>query len=278
MTSFRSVLLLAAAVLAPGAAQQPALLYDVYAIQYAVTRDFRMTSLIADADPAGRMDISMMVWLLKGADGRNVLVDTGFHRDDMVQRFKPSDLVRSSEAVARAGFKPETVTDVVISHVHFDHVGGLDLYPNARVWIQRDEYEYYVDESGKPLKPVIHDADAAMLASIKRAGRMMLVDGDARDILPGITVYIGGKHTFASQYVGVQTTEGVVVIASDDMHLYASLERQMPIAQTLDVASNRRAHERMKTIASNPRLIVPGHDPAVFERFPSPGNGVARIR
>ncbi len=278
MTSFRSALALAAAVLTLGAAQEPALLYEVYAIQYAVTRDFRMTSLIADADPSESMDISMMVWLLKGADGRNVLVDTGFHRDDMVQRFKPSALLRSSEAMARAGFKPEAVTDVVISHVHFDHVGGLDLYPNARVWIQRDEYEYYVDDSGKPLKPAIHNADAAMLASIRRAGRLTLVDGDAREIIPGITVYTGGKHTFASQYVAVRTAAGVVVIASDDMHLYASLERHVPIAQTLDAASNLRAHERMATIASSPRLIVPGHDPAVFERFPSPGNGVARIR
>jgi glyoxylase-like metal-dependent hydrolase (beta-lactamase superfamily II) len=104
------------------------------------------------------------------------------------------------------------------------------------------------------------------------------VDGDAREIIPGITVYIGGKHTFQSQYVGVNTTSGIVVLASDNMYLYENLEKHVPISQTLDAASNLAAQERMTRIAASPRLIVPGHDPAVFVRFPLPGNGVARIR
>jgi glyoxylase-like metal-dependent hydrolase (beta-lactamase superfamily II) len=113
---------------------------------------------------------------------------------------------------------------------------------------------------------------------MKLAGRVNLVDGDAREIIPGITVYIGGKHTFQSQYAGVNTTSGIVVLASDNMYLYENLEKHVPISQTLDAASNLAAQERMTRIAASPRLIVPGHDPAVFVRFPLPGNGVARIR
>jgi glyoxylase-like metal-dependent hydrolase (beta-lactamase superfamily II) len=98
------------------------------------------------------------------------------------------------------------------------------------------------------------------------------------EIIPGIRVYTGGKHTFASQFATVNTTSGTVVIASDNMYLYENLAKRVPIAQTLDAASNLRAHERMTRLASDPRLIVPGHDPEVFTRFPTPGNGVARIR
>jgi hypothetical protein len=68
------------------------------------------------------------------------------------------------------------------------------------------------------------------------------------------------------------------VLASDNMYLYENRTLHRPIAQTLDSLSNLRAQDRMATIASDPRLIVPGHDPEVFVRFPMPGNGIARIR
>jgi glyoxylase-like metal-dependent hydrolase (beta-lactamase superfamily II) len=91
-------------------------------------------------------------------------------------------------------------------------------------------------------------------------------------------VFTGGKHTFASQFATVETDAGRVVLASDNAYLYENLERRRPIAQTLDSLSNLRAQLRMEQLADSPRLIVPGHDPAVYTRFPLPGNGVARIR
>jgi len=106
----------------------------------------------------------------------------------------------------------------------------------------------------------------------------MLVDGDAKEIIPGITVYTGGKHTFQSQYAGVRTANGTVVIASDNAYLYENLEKQRPIAQTLDSLSNLRAQKRMYEIASSPRLVVPGHDPAVMTKFEKVAEGVVRVR
>jgi glyoxylase-like metal-dependent hydrolase (beta-lactamase superfamily II) len=117
-----------------------------------------------------------------------------------------------------------------------------------------------------------------MLAKLRAEGRLGLIDGDGREFLPGLTAYTGGKHTYASQYVGVRTAVGTVVVASDNAYLYENLATQTPIAQTLDSASNRRAQQRMLKLAGSPRLVVPGHDPEVFVRFPTPGNGVARIR
>lgn len=276
--TLRALRLVLPALLLGASPPQPAPTYDVYAIQYGVIKAFKVAALIANADTSRRLDISMMVWLLKGPGGRNVLVDAGFRRDDLVQRWKPSEFLKPSEAVARFGVKPEDVTDLIVSHVHWDHLDGADLFPNARIWIQKEEYEHHVDSTGKRLANAIDAADAMMLAKLRNDGRVTLVDGDAREILPGITVYTGGKHTFQSQYAGVRTTTGTVVIASDNMYLYENLERHVPISQTLDAASNLAAQERMTKIASSPRLIVPGHDPAVFERFPSPGHGVARIR
>jgi glyoxylase-like metal-dependent hydrolase (beta-lactamase superfamily II) len=250
---------------------------EVYALRYGTLRNFPVASLVAGADTSRRMDIALMVWLIKRGDGRNVLVDAGFYRDKFMQRWKPADYIKPSDAVRLAGLQPEDITDVIVSHVHWDHLDGADLFPRARIWIQRDEYAHHLNDAGRSLDRAIDSLDAVMLAGFKRAGRVHLIDGDGREIMPGIKVYTGGKHTFASQFASVQTPHGTVVLASDNMYLYENFTRHAAIAQTLDAASNLRAQERMGRLASNARLIVPGHDPQVFARFRSPGRGVARI-
>jgi len=180
--------------------------------------------------------------------------------------------------VKKVGVVPEEITDIIISHVHWDHADGADLFPNARVWIQKDEYQHHIGPAGEARDRAIDDDVARMFLSLSRKGKVQQVNGDSTEIIPGITVFTGGKHTFASQYVTIRTGAGTAVVASDNLYLYENLDGRRPIAQTLDSLSNLRAQDRMKRLASTPRLIVPGHDPAVFTRFATPGKGVARIQ
>jgi glyoxylase-like metal-dependent hydrolase (beta-lactamase superfamily II) len=252
-------------------------MYEVHTLHYGTLAQFPVASLVAGAEPARRMDIALMVWLIR-APSRNVLMDAGFYREKFITRWKPVDYVRPSTAVERLGVRAEQVTDIIVSHVHWDHLDGADLFPNARIWIQRAEYEHHIDSAGRPRRSTIDSLDARMLADLHRAGRVQLVDGDSVEILPGIRVFTGGKHTFASQFATVQTTSGTVVLASDNAYLYENFDRKRPIAQTLDSLSNLAAQARMLRLAGDIRRVVPGHDPAVFTRFPAPGGGVAQIR
>ena len=251
--------------------------WRIHAIRYATIDSFPVHDLVQGADTTRTLDIAMMFWVLEGPGGRRVLFDTGFYREKFVHSWKPAGFVRPSEALARYGIPPDSVTDVVISHVHWDHLDGADLFPNARIWIQREEYEHYVRDDGTPAHAAIDSVDARMLADARRAGRVELEAGDSLEILPGITAYTGGKHTFASQYLGVRTAKGRVVLASDNCYLYENLERHAAIAQTLDAASNLAAQDRMRRLAASPRLIVPGHDPAVFTRFHAVAPGIVAI-
>ena len=250
---------------------------SVVAIRYGTLSSAPVSALIRGADTSRRLDAALMFWLVRRPDGRVVLMDAGFYRDKFVQRWKPVDFVLPSTAVRLAGVKAEDVTDIIISHVHWDHMDGADLFPNARIWIQRDEYAHHVDDNGRVLDRAVDSLDAVMLASLKRARRVQLVEGDDQEIMQGIRVYTGGKHTYASQFATVQTPEGTIVLASDNAYLYENLDQRRPIAQTLDSLSNLRAQDRMKTLASSPRLIVPGHDPEVFARFAAPGESSAKI-
>ncbi len=251
--------------------------FEVYAIRYATSPGFAVSSLVAGADPARKLDLPFMIWVLKGPGGRNILVDAGSYKGPTFERWKLVDAIKPSDAVAKVGLRPDDITDIIVTHVHWDHIGGLDLFPKARVYIQREEFTHYVDDQGKPKDRTITVEDAAMLASLRAQNRLVLVNGDGQPIVDGVTVYTGGKHTFASQYVGVRTRAGTVLVASDNVYLYENLEKHLALAQTSDPSADLRVQDRMLTLVSNPRLIVPGHDPAVFERFPKPGNGVARI-
>lgn len=260
------------------AQQSPKPVYEVYAIRYAVLPNFPVASLVKGADPARKLDIAMMVWLIKG-NGRNILVDSGFYRDQFFKQWQVKDFVKPSEAVAQAGVKPEEITDVIITHMHWDHADGMDLFPKAKIWIQKDEYTYYTGEAWQ--QPRTHggiDPDDVMaIVKLNTQGRVSLVNGDAQEIIPGITCYTGGKHTWQSQYVSVDSRAGKIVLASDNMYLYENLDKHVPIAATLDADSNLRAQNRMKQIAADPKFIIPGHDPAVFEKFPKVAERVVRI-
>ncbi len=252
--------------------------YEVYAIRYAMLPEFPVAQLVQGADPVRKLDIAMLVWLVRG-NGRNILVDAGFFREHFFKEWHVADYVKPSDAVAKAGLKPEDITDIVITHMHWDHADGMDLFPKARIWIQKEEFEYYAGEAWQAQNTHggIDPEDVVELVKLNLEGRVGLVDGDAKEILPGVVCYTGGKHTYQSQYVGVNTSAGTVILASDNMYLYENLEKHLPIAATLDAASNLRAQDRMKQLAASPRLIVPGHDPAVMTKFAAVAPGVVRI-
>src|SRR5580692_2563791 len=257
---------------------QPKPQYEIYAIRYATVPGFAVSGLVEGADASRKLDIAMMVWLIRG-NGHNILFDSGFYREQFMKQWHPTDYVKPSEAVAKLGLKPEDITDVIISHMHWDHADGMDLFPNARIWIQKDELQYYAGEAWQTndAHGGIDADDVLTLVKLNTQGRVGLVNGDAQEILPGITCYTGGRHTYASQYVAVTTSAGTVVLASDNMYLYENLEKHVPIAATLDAVSNLRAQDRMKQIATSPGLIIPGHDPAVIAKFPNVAPGIAKI-
>lgn len=273
------VLSLLALLILPAGSVQPAqapVAWEVYAVRYGTLANFPTRYLVAGADTTRTSEVALTVWLLKGPD-RTVLIDAGFYRDQFLRSWRPAEFRRPSEVLDSLGVRAASITDIVVTHVHWDHLDGADLFPSARIWIQRAEYEHHVGAKGEVLDRAISPVDATMLHDLHADGRVRLVEGDAQEILPGIRVYTGGRHTFASQYVGVNTRSGTVIIASDNMYLYENLDRRVPIAATLDSASNLAAQDRMKTLAARPELVIPGHDPAVFTRFPASRAGLVRI-
>jgi len=274
-----------AALLGLVLAQAPAgPVYEAYAVRFGILPAFPVSGLVAGADRSRTLDIPAMVWLLKGSNGRTVLIDAGFYRQKFLDQWKPRDFRTPAAAIEAAGVTADAVTDVIVSHAHWDHVDGADLFPRATVWIQRAEYEYYTGEAwhARNTHGGVDADDMLALLRINTEGRLRFVDGDDREVVPGIRCYTGGRHTHESQFCTVRIASGTAVFTSDNVYLYENVEKHVPIAQTVGGedgrASNLRAQDRAKSLASDARLIVPGHDPAVFDRFESVAPGVVRIR
>jgi glyoxylase-like metal-dependent hydrolase (beta-lactamase superfamily II) len=255
-------------------AAQPA--YNIDAIRYATISNFPLSGLIMGAPRDQTTDIAMAVWLIRGG-GHTILFDSGFHRQKWIDQFKVADFLSPDAAVKLAGVDAAAVTDLVISHAHWDHMGGIDLFPNATIWIQKAEYEYYTGAAWQPggKKGGIDADDIGELVRRNLRGQVRLVSGDNVEILPGITVYTGARHTYASQYLKV----GTWVLASDNCYLYENLKSHRASAtfEPADQPGNIAAQERMVALAGSADRVVPGHDPAQFERFSAKGR-VARIQ
>ncbi|HKQ98819.1 MAG TPA: N-acyl homoserine lactonase family protein, partial [Candidatus Polarisedimenticolia bacterium] len=240
---------------------------------------FPLAGLMMGAPETEKIDIAMVVWLIRGG-GHAVLFDSGFHRDRWRKEFTITDYLRPDEAVALAGVRAGEVTDIVVSHAHWDHMGGIDLFPKAQVWIQRQEYAYYTGDAWQPdgRHGGIDPDDVAALVRLNTEGRLHLVDGDDVEILPGLRVYTGARHTFASQYLKVDGAPAFV-LASDNCYLDRNLAEHVASAtfDETDRAANLAAQARMVTLAGTAARVVPGHDPSQFKRFPAEGR-VARIR
>jgi glyoxylase-like metal-dependent hydrolase (beta-lactamase superfamily II) len=263
-------------------AQSPKGHYDVYAIKYASVGHLTATSEWADQAPKqDSVGIEFMVWLIKG-QGRNILVDAGFLNDiENAKEFGPVNYLRPDSAVIGLGVKPEEVTDVILTHPHWDHLDGLVLFPKARVWMQKADYDYFVGGSWQ--KGGNHGGFARrnvlMLAGVNVDGRLTLVDGDDKEIIPGIKVFTGSRHTFNSQYVLVNTGTERIVLASDNIWVYYSLEHMKPAPTfgTFDQAGYVKAMARMKTLVSKEKFIIPGHDARVFKIFTKVGDRAVKV-
>src|SRR5579863_2666521 len=258
-------------------AQTPA--YSIQAIRIAESPGDSVAEMVVGAPKDEKIDTMYAVWLIRGG-GHNILFDSGFHRERWFKLWTIKDYLRPDEAVKLAGVKPEEITDIVVSHAHWDHMGGIDLFPKATVWIQKEEFRYYTGDAWQAggQHGGIDPDDIQELVKLNTEGRVRLVDGDNIEIFPGIRAYTGGRHTFASQYLLVEGNPNFV-LASDNACLYRSLIEHKPSAtfSTADYPASIAAQKRMVELAGSVERVVPGHDALQFQKFKTEGR-ITQIR
>ena len=255
--------------------------YEIYAIEYAKMKSRLPVSSIAQgAKSTDSVSVSFYIWFLKGDNGRKVLVDAGLLQDSIKPLAYLQDYLRPDLALQRINVKANDVTDIIITHTHFDHIDGIQLFLDATIWMQKNDFAYFVGDAWQ--KGASHvgleKKDVLKIIEANLEGRLNLINGDSIEIIPGIRVFIGSKHTCESQHLLVSSNTDKVLLASDDCWYYYNLDHLLPVPLTFDANAYVAQLRRMKTLVADTQLIIPGHDAQVLSRFRQVAKGVVRIR
>jgi glyoxylase-like metal-dependent hydrolase (beta-lactamase superfamily II) len=205
------------------------------------------------------------------------VLDTGY--DAATGAARGRELVRPVEAgLAAIGIDTRSVRDVIVSHMHYDHVGNHDLFPAARYHVQDDEIAFCTGRAmcHALMRAPFEARDVQAMVGKLFAGRVVFHDGTAT-LAPGLTLHKVGGHTRGLQVVRVQTARGFVVLASDAAHFYANWQQRRPFPIVENVTDYLEAFRTIEALASSPDHVIPGHDPLVLQRYPRALPGVADI-
>jgi glyoxylase-like metal-dependent hydrolase (beta-lactamase superfamily II) len=233
-------------------------------------------------EPDAPQSLDYFFWVV-GSGADVLVVDTGFDVAVGARRGR-SCLCPPVEALARLGIDPGAVTRLLITHLHYDHVGNVDAFPNAELLVPERDLRFWTGPlAGRgQFAQHVEAAEIERLAAAGRAGRVRLIGGRT-EVADGVTAVDVGGHSPGQQIVLVETGGAVpVVLASDAVHLYEELERDRPFAVVHDLAAMYEAYDVLRGMAGEQgAVIVPGHDPDVMARFPrldgSAGDVAVRI-
>lgn len=243
--------------------------YEVYAIKYGHLQRTASGNFLGGDPHDGPMPLDYFVWLVRG-QGRDIVVDSGFNAAVAAKRGRQITLP-VEEGLRRMGVDPGAVKDVVITHMHYDHVGNFELFPQAMFHLQDLEMQYATGRymTVESMRHAFEVDDVVGMVRRVYAGRVRFHAGDG-ELAPGVTLHHVGGHTMGMQIVRVATRRGWIVLASDASHFYANMEQARPYPIIYSLGDMVDGWRRALSLAQSPAHVIPGHDPLVMERYPAP--------
>jgi glyoxylase-like metal-dependent hydrolase (beta-lactamase superfamily II) len=250
--------------------------YEVYAIRYATVARTAAENFLGGDPHETSMRLDYFVWVARNSQ-RTIVIDTGFNAN--AARRRKREFLRSPvDGLRLLGIDAASIEQVVLTHLHYDHVGNFDLFPRATFHLQDLEMSF---ATGRHMASGTHshayevEEVVAMVKNVY-AGRVAFHSGD-ESIAPGLSVHLIGGHTQGVQAVRVWTRLGWLVLASDAAHYYANMHEERPFSIVFDVVQMKIGWGKLVALASAPQHVVPGHDPLVMQRYAAPSAALAGI-
>ena len=256
-------------------------IYEVFALNYAGPVERKLAMIMFNTGWSEDISINYYIWAIRRKDGETTLVDTGtgptLAKERNLKGFVPPE-----QLTDRLGIKPEQVTKVVITHMHFDHVGGMEnfpqLFPKAKFYVQKKEFDFWIKSpiaKRAPFKGLQWGLGNKGLADLAKSPRLVVVDGD-KVIGPDMELLLTPGHTPGLQGVLVNTAKGPVVVASDSAHIARSFKEDVPSGLIVDMVTWMKSYDKLRSKAPVENLF-PGHDTLMLTNYPKVAEGITQL-
>jgi N-acyl homoserine lactone hydrolase len=266
--------------------------YSVWVLEYAYVPQYHMSGIIYGAHNEGYRKLPYCYVVIKGKD-RIALVDVGFNNKDLGGKFASMYGVENwhspREILAQCDVTPEQVTDIFLTHAHFDHIGGTSEFPNAKFYIQEQELSKWIwamslGRKFSFLTGAIDPADIMRMVNATKEGRLVMVDGDLENVLPGIDLHAAlDSHTWGCMYVrlrndGKPDSADSFVFAGDLVYCMENLRGRggsegayIPVGLAVGSQYNLlvATDSMLSKVGDDATRVIPVHDEGLKDLYPS---------
>ena len=251
--------------------------YEIYAVKYAGPFLSSGALLMWLKEWETTVQRNYYIWCVKGVE-HTVIVDAGVS-PELAREKNLGGYVNPAEILPRIGVSANEIRHVILTHLHWDHAGGVNLFPNAAFYVQEEEYRFCLNDPISSRPPFMHITDEAFkahLSSLQGTDRLVLVEGD-REVLPGITCLLAPGHSVALQAVAVNTEKGTAILGSDCAHTFRNYREDWPSSVIIDLVGWMKSFDKLRARVSSPDLLFPGHDILMSEQYPEVAKDITRL-
>jgi glyoxylase-like metal-dependent hydrolase (beta-lactamase superfamily II) len=259
----------------------PAPMYEIYALKYAGPFTSSVAMLFWNEEWDKTIERNYYLWAIKGKDGF-IVVDTGTSLSQQAKR-NLKGFVNPVDALARIGVNGSNVKHVIITHIHFDHAGGMEMFPRAfpqaKYYVQKKEFDFWIRNpyaKKRPFRGISDPLANGIVADMEGTDRLQFICGD-QVIMPGIELLLTPGHTLGLQSVAVNTAKGTAIVASDCAHIARSFHEDNPSCLIMDMPAWLASYEKLRAKAASIDLIFPGHDVKMLHDYPKVAEDVTRL-
>jgi len=219
-------------------------------------------------EPNAPIGMDYFFWLIQN-DDRTIVVDTGFSQAGGEKRQRTT-LYPVAQLMNDFGVDPASAPDIIVTHAHYDHIGNLDLFPTSTIVIAQQELDFWKGPHAHRtmFHHSVEDDDLRYLSQAVKEERVHTFS-DHLGLVSGVEIIEVGGHTPGQLMVKVNTSEGVVLLASDAIHYYEEYERDMLFMSVASLVGMYEGFDRVRRMEESGEIdiLVSGHDPDTLARF-----------